>query len=67
MTRRFKGKYANLSQRTLKNRELPRESLFVAVNVKNRDLSRRMGKIAIPHVPRFPFVLAMLRSSCSNT
>ena len=27
--------------------------------VKNRELSRRIGKIAIPHVPRFPFDLGL--------
>ena len=33
--------------------------LFV---VENRELSRRMGKIAVPHVPRFPFDLVVARS-----
>ena len=27
--------------------------------VKNRELSRRIGEIAIPHVPRFPFDLGL--------
>ena len=39
-------------------REYLKKSRFVAGNVKNRDLSRRMGKTAIPHMPRFSFVPA---------
>ena len=35
---------------------------FDATNVKNRDLSRRMGKISIPHMPRFPVVHDSLSS-----
>ena len=48
-----------LSRRTEKiaiRRENLKKSRFGAENVKNRDLSRRMAKIAIPHIPRFPFV-----------
>ena len=48
-----------LSRRTEKlaiRRENLKKSQFGAENVKNRDLSRRMAKIAIPHIPQFPFV-----------
>ena len=37
-----------------------RKSRFVSANFKNCDLSRRMGKIAILYVPRFPFELERL-------
>ena len=40
---------------------------FVAAIVKNRDLSRRMGKIVITHIPRFPFVLVLECSRMSTS
>ena len=46
-------------------REDLRKSRIIAANVKNRELSWRMGKIAISHVPRFPFDLEI--KAANNT
>ena len=47
-------------RRELKNSDLSRRSEKIVIcrgKVENRDLARRMGKLAIPNVPQFPFVL----------
>ena len=74
MTRRFKGKYANLVTKfkvklkcAICRRELKKSRFVFRIAIcrgkrENCYLSRRMGKIAIPHVPRFPFVLDSFRS-----